>query len=221
MMRAMVPAQPALRILDVGCGTGLNASFLTAAGHSVVGVDVSPVAIERFRERGYEGLVCDVESEGLPLTDNSFDLIYASEVIEHCTDTATFLKELYRVLKPDGKLYLSTPNSAFWAYRILGVLGRTASEYQHPGHVRFFSKRSLRRSVEAAGFSVSQFSARHMYLVLGSAFDLIGGLLRARGFERESRFATGGHFWQFSRFAPSASGFWADTLFVVAIKPAS
>jgi 2-polyprenyl-3-methyl-5-hydroxy-6-metoxy-1,4-benzoquinol methylase len=219
MMRAMVPASPVLRILDIGCGTGLNASFLKAAGHTVVGVDLSPVAIDRFREKDFEGFVCDVETQGIPSPDASFDLVYASEVIEHCADTAAFLNEVFRVLKPGGKAVVSTPNSAFWAFRILGILGRTASEYQHPGHVRFFSKRSLRRCVEAAGFEVTTTSARHMYLLLGGFADLLSPLLSALGFERENRFATGGHFWQLSRFAPKASGLWADTLFFVATKP--
>ena len=216
MMRAMVPATPAARILDVGCGTGLNASFLAAAGHTIVGVDVSPVAIDRFRANGFEGFVADIETQNLAVKDDSFDIVYASEVIEHCVDTRAFLEELFRVLKPGGTLFLSTPNSAFWAYRVLGILGRTASDYQHPGHVRFFSRRGLRRAVEAVGFKVTSVAGRHMYLLVGSHFDAIGHLLRRLGFSEERRFATGGHFWQLSKFAARASGFWADTLFVVA-----
>lgn len=219
MLRAMVPASGGLRILDVGCGTGLNASHLMALGHTVAGVDVSPVAIDRFREKGLEGVVCDVESQRLPFEDASFDIVYASEVIEHCFDTAAFLGELFRVLKPKGTLLLSTPNSSFWPYRILGVLGQTVNDYQHPGHARFFSRKGLRKALEAAGFEVTTMAARHMYVLLGSAFDLLGPLLNRGGFEKENRFVTGGHFWQLSRYAPKASHFWADTFLVVATKP--
>jgi len=219
LMRTMVPPTPPLRILDVGCGTGLNASYLTAAGHTVVGADLSPVAIEKFRARGLEGFVCDIESQPVPVPESSFDLVYASEVIEHCADSAGFLREIFRVLKPEGMLVLSTPNSAFWPYRILGVLGRTASEYQHPGHVRFFSKRSLRKTIESAGFEIATISARHMYCLLGSVVDPLGPLLRLCGFEKEGRFVTGGHFWQCSRLAARSSAFWADTFFVIARKP--
>ena len=221
MMLAMVPQTPPLHILDVGCGTGLNASTLAAAGHTVSGVDVSPVAIEQFRTKGFQGYVCDVETQAIPVPDGTFDLIHASYIIEHLSDTATFLSEMFRVLKPQGIALISTTNSAFWAYRVLEMLGQTASEVQHPGHVRFFSKRNLRREVESSGFKVSEMTARHMYLVLGSMFDPLSPLLRLLGFEKEHRFATGGHFWQFSRFAKRASGFWADTLFVVATKPES
>lgn len=216
MFRAMVPPTPPLRILDVGCGTGLNAAFLAASGHTVIGVDLSQVAIDKFREKGFEGFVCDLESQNLPDFEASFDLVFASEIIEHIADTAMFLDRLARLLKPNGQLLLSTPNSAFWAYRLLGLMGYTASEYQHPGHVRFFSKRSLQRAIKASGFEITAVSGRHMPLLLGSLADPLAPLLRVFGMQREDRFATGGHFWQLSRFAPKASGFWSDTIFVAA-----
>ncbi len=218
-MRALVPDRPTLRILDVGCGTGLNASFLTKAGHSVTGIDLSRVAIDKYRAKGLEGIVCDLEAGQAPFPDGSFDLLYVSEIIEHCADTKSFLSELRRLTKPGGKMLLSTPNSAFWPYRILGLFGRTASEYQHPGHVRFFSKRSLAAAVSEAGFAIKRLAARHMYVVIGRTIaDPVAPILERMGFCKEPRFATGDHFWQLSTFAATASGFWADTLIVEAEK---
>jgi SAM-dependent methyltransferase len=218
--RRLVPSQPPLRILDIGCGTGLNARHLAAMGHAVVGTDLSSVAIEKFKQNGFDGFVCDMERVGaLPQPDASFDLAFASEVIEHIADTATFLAELHRLVRPGGLLVLSTPNSAFWPYRLLGLAGRTPTEYQHPGHVRFFSRRSLARAIESAGFAVETMSARHIYLVLGSGLgDPLAPILKRLGFALEPRFATGGYFWQLSSFAKRASGFWADTLIVRARK---
>lgn len=218
-MRSLVPSDRALRILDVGCGTGLNAAQLTHHGHSVFGIDVSPVAIEKLHAQGFEGSVVDIEAQPLLLPENAFDLVYASEVIEHCVDTARFLRNLRAVLKRDGVLLLSTPNSAFWVYRLLGLLGYTASEYQHPGHVRFFSKRSLAAAIENCGFEITAVCARHMYFVLGRRIgDPLAPLLEAIGFHKEPRFATGSHFWQLSAFARRAGGLWADTLIVAARK---
>lgn len=218
-MRSLVPPDRPLRILDVGCGTGLNAAQLTQCGHDVFGIDVSPVAIEKLCAQGLKGFIADVAAQKLPFPDNTFDLVYASEVIEHCVDTTRFLRNLRAVLKPDGTLLLSTPNSAFWAYRLLSLLGRTPSEFQHPGHVRFFSKRSLAAVIEDCGFAVTAIAARHMYFVLGRRIgDPLAQLLEAVGFHKEPRFATGSHFWQLSAFARQASGFWADTLIVTARK---
>jgi SAM-dependent methyltransferase len=218
--RWLVPEGAPLRILDVGCGTGLNAQHLAAKGHTVVGIDLSPVAIEKFRQKGFDGSVCDLERDGAaPFSDGSFDLAFASEVIEHIGDTETFLTEIKRLLRPEGVLLLSTPNSAFWPYRILSVLGRTPSEYQHPGHVRFFSKRHLANAIRSAGFLVERISARHIYCVCGAGIgDAFAPALKLVGFEIEPRFATGGHFWQLGGFARRASPFWADTLIVLARK---
>jgi 2-polyprenyl-3-methyl-5-hydroxy-6-metoxy-1,4-benzoquinol methylase len=219
LMRSLVPAEQPLRVLDIGCGTGLNAGHLAKAGHTVTGIDLSPVAVEQLRRKGFEGFVCDIDTEPLPVPDAAFDLVYASEVIEHCADTSGFLGKLNRALKPGGTLLLSTPNSAFWAYRVLALLGRTLSESQHPGHVRFFSKRGLKAAAERAGFEVTAIYARHMYLIIGKRFgDPIAVLLRAFGLAQEARFAAGDHFWQWSRSSKLASPFWADTLIVVARK---
>jgi 2-polyprenyl-3-methyl-5-hydroxy-6-metoxy-1,4-benzoquinol methylase len=218
-MRAMVRSDAPLRILDIGCGTGLNATRLAELGHEVYGIDLSPVAIAQYQAKGLKGSVMHVGAEPLALPPDSFDLIYASEVIEHCVDTMGFLCNLETVLKPGGTLLLSTPNSAFWAYRLMGLLGLAVGEYQHPGHVRFFSKRSLAAAIGNAGFEVTEVSARHMYLILGRRLgDPLASLLHIVGFQKEPRFVTGDHFWQLSAFAHRASGFWADTLIVKARK---
>jgi len=116
-------------------------------------------------------------------------------------------------------MLLSPPNSAFWPYRILGLFGQTASEYQHPGHVRFFSKRSLAAVITEAGFEVKTLAARHMYVVLARAIgEPVASILQKVGFRKEPRFATGSYFWQLSKFSRTASGLWADTLIVEADK---
>jgi 2-polyprenyl-3-methyl-5-hydroxy-6-metoxy-1,4-benzoquinol methylase len=216
--RQFVPTDRRLRILDIGCGTGLNAHHLAAQGHSVVGLDLSPVAIEQFRAKGFEGIVCDV-ADGVPLMDGSFDLVFTSEVIEHVADTAMFLSEAHRLLKDDGVLILTTPNSTFWPIRILSLLGYAPSDYEHPGHVRFFSRKTLRAAIESAGFAIEKISARHMYFLCSARIgDPLAPLLKLVGCSTEPHFATNSHLWQLSRFAPRASGFWADTFIVEARK---
>lgn len=215
--RQQVPAgPPALSVLDIGCGTGVNARDLAAKGHTVTGIDISPVAIEKFRAAGFDGQVCDI-AHGTPFPDAAFDMVFASEVIEHLSDTPAFLAEITRLLRPGGSLVLSTPNSAFWAYRLLGVLGRTLTEVQHPGHVRFFSKRGLTRHLEAAGFKDVRVAGRNMWLILGHRVARpLSPLLNALGFTEEMRFKTGTTFWQLSGFTPRASGLWSDTLIITA-----
>jgi len=218
-MRNLVPSNKLLEILDIGCGTGLNAGYLVEKGHNVTGVDISPVAIQKFRAAGFKGEVYDI-ADGLPFEDGSFDLVYASEVIEHLADPGAFLAEVFRVTKPNGILLLSTVNSAFWVFRVFAISGYTLTEVQHPGHVRFFSIRSLKKYIKDAGFTSIEMSARHMFMVLsemlGNKFSFI---LQPLGFQKEFRFKTKTYFWQLSGFASRANGFFADTLIVKARKP--
>ena len=217
--RAKVPGDGGLKILDIGCGTGVNASHFAAMGHDVFGVDISRVAVEKFIEMGFQGCQCDV-TQRIPVDDNQFDLVYASEIIEHVVDFEALLKEALRVLKPGGRLILSTINSTFWPFRLAALFGRTVSEIQHPGHVRFFSARSLGRAIESAGFEDVRVSARHMYLILaGSLFERLEKSLAVLKFKKEIRFKTMRPFWHWSRYAEKASGLWADTLIVTAVKP--
>jgi SAM-dependent methyltransferase len=76
-MRAMVPASPPLRILDIGCGTGLNTSHLVKSGHKVIGIDLPPVAIDKYCNQGFDGHLCDIEAGSLPFEPASFDLVFA------------------------------------------------------------------------------------------------------------------------------------------------
>ena len=217
-MRNLVPNDNCLDILDIGCGTGLNASFLSSKGHNVIGIDISSAAIQKFHESGHVGLVCDI-AEGLPFNDNKFDLVYASEVIEHLADTDEFLAECNRVLKPNGIILLSTPNSSFWAFRIFALMGHTLTEVQHPGHIRFFSIRSLRRHLEINNFNKIDISARNMYFILNEGIgDLIPNLLKFIGFKREFRFKTKKYFWQLSFFSKKANSFFSDTIIILARK---
>jgi len=217
--RAMVPDDRPLRILDVGCGTGLNAQELAQKGHRVIGVDISAVAIAEFRKKGFDGCRCDIAG-GVPFHEDSFDAVYASEVIEHLVDVEAFMKELYRVLRPRGQLVLSTVNSAFWVFRLAGLLGFTVSEIQHTGHLRFFSKSGLAQAVKQAGFEDIRVAGRHMYLIIsGQMAESWSGCLEKAGFLRELRFRTQRPFWHVSRFSKKASPIWTDTLILTARKP--
>lgn len=215
---SLVSSHKKLRILDLGCGTGVNASNLSAMGHEVVGIDVSPVAIEAYNRNGFNGLVCDV-IQGTPFASNSFDLVFASDIIEHLDDPTAMLRESYRVLVRGGILMVTTINSAFWAFRLAGLLGLTVTELQHPGHLRFFSKRGLIAQVKEANFKDVSVAGRNMYLILaGNAASRSAGLLERIGFKREIRFRTQKPFWHLSKCVHRASPLWADEFILTACK---
>lgn len=102
------------KILDIGAGRGYMSQRI---GNQLVkeGLKVSEVltACDLFPEYfEYDGVVCEKLNflSKLPYADNSYDIVYSIEVIEHLTNPVEFLKEIYRVLKPGGRLIYSTPN---------------------------------------------------------------------------------------------------------------
>lgn len=99
-----------LRVLDAGCGTGRNLLEFGALGApgAVNGIDSSPEAIEFCRRRGLDGVVLG-RIESLPFGERAFDLLLATDVIEHVEDDRVALRELHRVAAPGGRLLVTVP----------------------------------------------------------------------------------------------------------------
>ncbi len=156
---------PKGRLLDIGCGSGLSSRMLKDEGINVVGLDVSQEAIKRYSKCGPTGMVCDVE-QNLPFQDSVFDMIWVTEVIEHVVEYRQLLHEMNRILKPSGRIYLTTPNAVYYGYRAMYFLGRCPTELQHPYHVRFFSPRFLSAQLDAAGFEVDTMTGQNVYAMI-------------------------------------------------------
>jgi O-antigen biosynthesis protein len=143
-------------VLDLGCGDGrltleLEADRVTAA-------DVSTVALERARGRldTREAELLEIEPDApLPLPDSEFDLVLCAETLEHVRDVQLLLSEARRVLKPRGQLAITTPaHGRLMAFAAL-VRGLEGVFNPLSPHLRFFTRRSLRRLLEGMGFEVA------------------------------------------------------------------
>lgn len=130
------------KLLDVGCGTGLNLSVLAKYG-TAFGADTSPDALKYGASRGYDSLVLS-NAEKLDFDEASFDVVTALDVLEHTDNDCTALKEVLRVLKPEGWLIVTVP-----AY---GFLWTEHDEALH--HRRRYTSHELRNKMTNAGFDM-------------------------------------------------------------------
>jgi 2-polyprenyl-3-methyl-5-hydroxy-6-metoxy-1,4-benzoquinol methylase len=146
---------PGRRVLDLGCSQGLLARPLGRKDVRVTGVDGGPP--EHLAEELDEYFQRDLEAPLELPTGRVFDYVVIADVIEHLRNRAQLLRGARRLLKPDGRLVISTPNIALWFYRLSLLVGRF--EYGPRGvldrtHVHLYTRDSFRREVEGAGFHV-------------------------------------------------------------------
>jgi len=138
------------RALDLGCGDGRLTALLDAG--ELTAADVSGVALARARERlPRTAALVELEPDApLPFDDGSFDLVLCAETIEHVRDVQLLLSEIRRVLRPGGRLALTTP--------AVGPL--MAPPDPLSPHLRFFSRSALRRLLPELGFEVRSLRRR-------------------------------------------------------------
>lgn len=146
------------RTLDVGIGDGRVAALVDT--RYLTGVDVSQVALDRAKTRLPEADLELVEPDHeLPFADNVFDLVVCIETLEHVRDVQLLLSEMRRVLRPGGRLALTTPSTSRWRILFRGI------EHPFSPHLRAFTRRSLRRTLEVMGFQVVELHTSHATLL--------------------------------------------------------
>ena len=154
-VRSLAPAE---RALDLGVGDGRLATELRAS--ELVGVDSSEVALGRARTRLPDArLVHVVPDEPLPFADGEFDLVVCIETIEHIRDTQMAFSEMRRVLRPGGRLAITTPASSRW--RLLA----DGPEDPFSPHLRAFTRRTLNGTLETMGFQVERLTTEQRTLL--------------------------------------------------------
>jgi methionine biosynthesis protein MetW len=158
-VRALVPSE-ARRVLDVGCGAGaLGAALREERGIEVVGLELSPDAAARARERLDAVIEADLdELDHLPFERGSFDAMVFGDVLEHLRDPHRLLRLLRPWLADDGALVCSIPNVGHWSV-VLPLLGGDRWPYADAGlldrtHVHFFTLTEAELMLRECGYSV-------------------------------------------------------------------
>jgi SAM-dependent methyltransferase len=106
------------RVLEVGCGAGVDLARFAKGGAIVSGVDLAASAIDlaraNFDQQGLRGEFQVADGERLPFPDNAFDLVYAHGVVQYTADPNRLVEECRRVLKPGGDAIFQVYNRVSW-----------------------------------------------------------------------------------------------------------
>ncbi|MCB9832278.1 MAG: class I SAM-dependent methyltransferase [Planctomycetes bacterium] len=155
------------RLLEIGAAGGFFLDEMRRRGFQVEGVELSPRACAFAREQLGIETIHNARLQDLDFAPASFDLIVAFDVIEHLADPFTALRDMRRLLAPDGVLVLQTQNVASLAAR---VLGRRWHHYKHLEHIYHFDPDSMRRALAEAGLETLELTAGRSGKYISLAF---------------------------------------------------
>ena len=154
------------RMLDVGCASGDIAVELGRMGYRVHGIDFEPQRLERARQLAARyglDLVFTQSSFDDLAPGDPFDGILLGEVLEHFSDPAAMLRKVGQLLKPGGRVILTTPNMPSLQNRLkFGLLGRFPDNNRE--HRYYFDDRRLREVVNQTPFQMVCFETRYTNL---------------------------------------------------------
>lgn len=166
--RELILIEPPGKILDIGCVRGEFLQPLIKKGWSAYGIELDARQAERARANGVDAKSCDV-THGLPFPDETFDCVYAGEVIEHLIDTDHFISEIHRVTKKGGCVILTTPNLASLHNRIRLLLGKYPVWVEYrlggEGHVRAYTIEVMKSQLALHGFATERVRGNYIVFV--------------------------------------------------------
>ena len=136
------------RFLEIGFGAGTILEAAESAGWEVFGQEVSRPAVEHANARGFNTFLGELHEANYP--DEYFDVVIASEIIEHLVEPEKVLAEIRRILRPGGVFWGTTPFARSISYRVMGIDWSTLSP---PEHLQLYSIRGIKGMLERAGFS--------------------------------------------------------------------
>ena len=154
---SLLNIQPGVHFLDIGCGTGLavgQAANLVKGNGLFYGVDLSPKMIEKAKSNfsGKDNFrFLQANSESIPLEDNFFDIIICNNSFHHYLHPDKVLKEMRRLLKSGGKLYLLDPLADSLIAKLFDVIKKRTE----PEHVKIYSTKEFQQLFKQAGLKYS------------------------------------------------------------------
>jgi 2-polyprenyl-3-methyl-5-hydroxy-6-metoxy-1,4-benzoquinol methylase len=169
------------RLLDVGAAQGELAQRFTERGFEVTCIEGNPTLAKMAQDKCHQMIVADLDRQ-LPVLEGRFDVIVYGDILEHLRNPMEVCVQLNRYLSPAGQIIVSVPNFVHLFVRLNVLIGRF--EYMDRGildrtHLRFFTLKTFREFLSAAGLTVKEMIATPVPLLLVVPERYHGWWLRA------------------------------------------
>jgi 2-polyprenyl-3-methyl-5-hydroxy-6-metoxy-1,4-benzoquinol methylase len=153
IMRSFGGRGNGITVLDIGAGDGTLLDAFRSSGvraPNLCGLDIEPQAVDRLRNRGFQGVTGRIEE--VDLLPSQFDVVTMIQVIEHVANPRKVVRSVHRILRPDGVFLLETPNAASWDRRFFSR--KTWGGYHFPRHWTLWTPSTIRAMLGNEGFEV-------------------------------------------------------------------
>lgn len=164
---ALLPHCADATVLEAGCGEGYGAGLIAQHARRVLALDYDQPTTEHVARRYPDVAVARANLAYLPLRDGTVDVVANFQVIEHLWDQDSFLAECFRVLRPGGKLLVTTPNRLTFT--------PDSDTPLNPFHTRELAPSELDGLLRAAGFTVAALNGLHHAETLRTTETRYGG----------------------------------------------
>lgn len=156
------------KVLDIGCKDAALKRLCESQSFDIeyFGMDISAEVLNRFSLTDNKHFMVGDAGKKIPFPDNTFNFIFALEIIEHVESPTAMLKEIHRVLKADGKFILSLPNPYFYIEMLANFKKKSDTE----GHISSFTFQNIMRLLQFAGMKITDSCGTYTRLPFSSRF---------------------------------------------------
>lgn len=159
------------KLLVIGPGAFFEEAYIANLNYDVDVLDIDPRVLDNLQGRKISKFLHTKDGTLSIVEDQNYDLVIAKEVIEHIVNYKEYVKDLKRILKPDGFIWLSTPNYGFFLLplletTLLEAIARLNGYSRREIHPTKFSKSSLSQTVIDAGFKIEEIDVTPFGLAL-------------------------------------------------------
>jgi len=137
------------RVLEIGSATGLFIKYMNDKGHDAVGLEICTESVN-YGKKNYKVNLINKKLEDTSFNNNEFDFIHFSHLIEHLNDPYNFLIHINRILKKDGFIIVTTPNSSGLFSKVYNESWRCIVD----DHLFIFNKKNLIKLLNNTNFNI-------------------------------------------------------------------
>jgi len=185
-IKKLLDIKPKDKVLEIGCGEGYYTEQIGAITSNLIATDISQNYLDKARLRNPHSIIDYIccPAEKLPFNDNFFEKILMSEVIEHLIDWRQGIKEAKRVLKPGGKLIITTPNKHSYLNFLTHFKTIVRNSSTKVEHIKEFSGKELKTILKKHFFVESFFCVNYFPVLLPEFLSKIIGFQRIKNIVR-------------------------------------